>query len=253
MTDGATALRALTRVVGSIAVELPDGVPDAAAAAARLEHGIPGLTGEPLLDWDSLLRAASLITAELAAAGVAIAPVAPALATASARIRPEQILEAALSGATSDLPWEHPGAEALSTVLDWAARPALRAAARSLGGLLPGTWSRGRCPGCGAPPTLSVVSGKERTRRLHCGRCLTSWPYPRVRCPGCGEHRHERLGYLHAPGEADHRRAEVCDSCGTYVKSVAQLDPPGADRLVDLDLETVALDFAALDGGYARV
>ena len=55
------------------------------------------------------------------------------------------------------------------------------------------------------------------------------------------------------PGEGEYRRAEVCDTCGTYVKSGTLLDPPGADRLLALDLETVALEFAALDGGYARV
>jgi FdhE protein len=100
-------------------------------------------------------------------------------------------------------------------------------------------------------PTLSVVRGKEHERRLHCGRCGTSWAFPRVRCPSCGESDHERLGYLHAAGEGEYRRAEVCDGCRSYVKSVALLDAPDADRL--LDLETAALDFIALEGGYTRV
>jgi hypothetical protein len=36
------------------------------------------------------------------------------------------------------------------------------------------------------------------------------------------------------------------------VKSVALLDAPDADRLLELDLETAALDFVALEGGYTR-
>ncbi len=143
--------------------------------------------------------------------------------------------------------------DALATVLDWSARPALRAAAAALAPLLAGArWSRGHCPACGALPTLSVVHGKEHERRLHCGRCGTGWAFPRVRCPSCGESDHERLGYLHAAGEGEYRRAEVCDGCRCYVKSVALLDAPDADRLLELDLETAALDFVALEGGYTR-
>jgi hypothetical protein len=36
-------------------------------------------------------------------------------------------------------------------------------------------------------------------------------------------------------------------------RSILKLHPARADRLLALDLETVALDFAALDGGDARV
>jgi FdhE protein len=143
--------------------------------------------------------------------------------------------------------------DALVTMLDWAARPVLRAAAAALAPVLAGArWSRGHCPACGALPTLSVVHGKEHERRLHCGRCGTGWAFPRVRCPSCGESDHERLGYLHAAGEGEYRRAEVCDGCRCYVKSVALLDAPDADRLLELDLETAALDFVALEGGYTR-
>ena len=143
--------------------------------------------------------------------------------------------------------------DVLAIVLDWAARPALRAAAAAVGPLVLGAhWSRGHCPACGALPTRSVMRGKERERRLLCGRCGTGWAFPRVRCPSCGGSDHERMGYLHAAGEGEHRRAEVCDGCGGYVKSVALLDDPDADRLLQLDLETAALDFLALEGGYTR-
>jgi formate dehydrogenase accessory protein FdhE len=247
-------LRTLARAAASLPVSLPAGVPDPAATRVRLENGIPALTGEPLLGWDALTRNASLLASAVADAGTpAVERAAGALAAVHDPADRERILAAALADPSEAVPAAHPHADVLVLLADWAARPALRAAAAALGAAPQGRWTRGRCPACGAPPALSVVSGKERHRRLYCGRCLTGWGYPRTRCPGCGEHRHDRLGYLHAPGEGDHRRAEVCDTCGTYLKSVALLDPPAAERLLALDLETVALDFAALDRGYARV
>ena len=246
-------LRRLGNAAASIPAVLPPGVPDPAAARIRLENGIPALTGEPLLEWEALVRSVSHLARALAGAGTpGIAGLAESLASFDPAAR-ERCLAAARV-APDDPALAEPGqTDGAALLLDWAARPFLRAAAAALGSVLEGAWRRGRCPACGAPPALSVVSGKERSRRLVCGRCLTGWGYPRSRCPGCGETRHNQLGYLHAPGEGEYRRAEVCDTCGTYVKSVTLLDPPGADRLLALDLETVALDFAALDGGYARV
>jgi FdhE protein len=246
-------LRTLGNAATSAPVALPPGVPDPAAARIRLENGIPALTGEPLLDWDELLRCVAHVETALAGAGTpGIARIAESLARFDPAAR-ERCLAAALASPEDAAPAELGDTARVALLLDWAARPFLRAAAAALGSVLEGAWRRGRCPACGAAPALSVVSGKERSRRLVCGRCLTGWGYPRSRCPGCGETRHDQLGYLHAPGEGEYRRAEVCDTCGTYVKSVTLLDPPGADRVLALDLETVALDFAALDGGYARV
>jgi formate dehydrogenase maturation protein FdhE len=45
---------------------------------------------------------------------------------------------------------------------------------------------------------------------------------------------------------------EVCDTCRSYLKTIAALDPPDPDGLLRLDLETAALDFIALDAGYTR-
>jgi FdhE protein len=246
-------LRTLGNAAASVPVVLPPGVPDPAAMRIRLENGIPALTGEPLLEWDALLRSVSHLARALAGAGIpGIGRVAESLARFDPAAR-ERCLAAALAPPDDTAPAEPGDPARVALLLDWAARPFLRAAAAALGSTLEGAWRRGRCPACGAVPALSVVSGKERSRRLVCGRCLTGWGYPRSRCPGCGETRHDQLAYLHAPGEGEYRRAEVCDTCGTYVKAVTLLDPPGADRLLALDLETVALDFAALDGGYARV
>jgi len=257
--QAAVMLRALTAATHATPVHLPAGVPDAEAAEARLAGGVPALFGEPLLDWEGLRRGVAAVAEALAGTEAAAAAtlVRERLDSPGASLDGGLLCRAAVEGA-----WDAAEAaavplgvdpDALVTMLDWATRPALRAAAAALAPLLAGArWSRGHCPACGALPTLSVVRGKERERRLHCGRCGTGWAFARVRCPSCGGSDHERMGYLHTAGEAEHRRAEVCDGCGGYVKCVALLDDPDTDRLLQLDLETTALDFLALERGYTR-
>jgi formate dehydrogenase accessory protein FdhE len=259
LSRAAALLRALTGAALVTPVHLPAGVPDAEAAEARLGGGVPALIGEPVLNWEGLRRGVAMVADALAStdAAAAAALVRERLDAPAAGLDRDLLCGAAVEGA-----WDVAEAaavplgvdpDALVTMLDWAARPALRAAAAALAPLLAGApWSRGHCPACGALPALSVVRGKEHERRLHCGRCGTGWAFPRVRCPSCGESDHELLGYLHAAGEGEYRRAEVCDGCRCYVKSVALLDPPDAGRLLELDLETAALDFVALEGGYTR-
>jgi FdhE protein len=259
LANAAAVLRALTGAALATTVHLPAGVPDGEAAEARLAGGVPALIGEPLLNWEGLRRGVAAVAEALAGTDAAATAVLvrERLDSPGAGLDHGLLCRAAVEGA-----WDVAEAaavplgvdpDALVTMLDWAARPALRAAAVALAPLLAAArWSRGHCPACGALPTLSVVRGKEHERRLHCGRCGTAWAFPRVRCPSCGESDHERLGYLHAAGEGEYRRAEVCDGCRCYVKSVALLDAPDADRLLELDLETAALDFVALDAGYIR-
>ena len=259
MTPGADIIRTLAAVIRAAPAELPPDVPDARAAEARLSGGIPALTGEPLLDWEGLLHNAGLLARGLTGteAGETVGDVVARLERLAAALDREAVAAAALAGAWDAVADLAPALEldpdALVTVLDYASRPALRAGAAALGSLLAEpSWTRGQCPACGAAPALSVIRGKENERRLHCGRCGTSWAYARVRCPACGERNHERLGLLHAAGEGTYRRAEVCDRCGSYVKSVALLDAPDAGRLLELDLETAALDFIAIEAGYSR-
>lgn len=273
-------LGALIGALRAAPAELPAGVPSSAAAEVRLASGIPALTGEPLADWCALARNVRVIADALADAG-ALAE-ADTRVDADARVDaqsmrrkpdtraalrglerlPDAIDREALAAAALAGAWDAAAAVAphlgldpdvLVTLLDYAARPALRAGAAHLRSLLVATrWSRGTCPACGSAPTLSVVRGKEHERHLHCGRCGTAWAFPRVRCPGCGETRHNQFGHLHAAGEGEFRRVEVCESCRGYVKSIAALDAPSADRLLELDLETAALDFLALEQGYSR-
>ena len=262
-------VEALSRGVGAIVTELPAGVPNELAAEARLASGIPALEGEPLLPPGMLVRNIAAIANALAStdAGNVAAATSERLSAASGALTStdfscDGLTAAALAGAWGPIfewaPSLDLDVEALVTLVDFAARPALQAGAASVAPLLKPLldeprWTRGHCPGCGATPVLSVIRGKERERRLHCGRCATAWAFPRVRCPSCGERNHERLHYLHPEGEGEYRRAEVCDTCRVYIKCVALLDAPGADRLLALDLETAALDFLALEAGYVRV
>jgi FdhE protein len=132
-------------------------------------------------------------------------------------------------------------------------RPVLRAASVAVApAVADARWSRGGCPACGAPPLLAELRGKEEGRTLRCGRCATAWPFARLECAGCGERDHRRLLALHAEREGDHRRADCCESCGLYLKSVAVLDPLSADGVIEEDLATADLDFAAVERGYHR-
>jgi FdhE protein len=252
-------LRALAAAVRATPVQLSPGVPDSEAADARLAGGVPALHGEALVRGADVDPGVAAVAAALAGTevGSIAAAVRDRLHQAADWLDRDLVAHAAVNGdwdlvQSLAVPLEA-DPDALVAVLDWAVRPALRSAAAALAPVLAASsWARGHCPACGAAPTLSVMRGKERERRLHCGRCGTSWAFDRVRCPSCGERDHRRLGYLHAEGEGEYRRAEVCDGCRTYVKSVSLLDEPDADRLLELDFETAALDFLALEGGYAR-
>jgi FdhE protein len=132
-----------------------------------------------------------------------------------------------------------------------AAVPLLQACARTMGREVPASWWEGYCPVCGAWPTLAEFRGLERKRWLRCGRCGSGWELPLLRCPFCAETNHENLGYLAPEGETA-RKVDVCDTCKGYLKGEPTVrELPWWGVLLD-DVETVALDVAALDRGYHR-
>ena len=140
----------------------------------------------------------------------------------------------------------------LRVVAQVATVPLLRGCARTIGSEVSQAWCEGYCPLCGAWPTLAEFRGLERKRWLRCGRCGIGWEVPWLRCPFCAETSHENLGYLAPKDGETARKVEVCDTCRGYVKAEPTVrELPWWGVLLD-DVETVALDVAALDRGYHR-
>ncbi|HJU67880.1 MAG TPA: formate dehydrogenase accessory protein FdhE [Gemmatimonadaceae bacterium] len=263
MGTAVTALRAILGALRECEVTLPDDVPSHAAARARLHGGIPALMGEALLTGDTLLSHAELIASRLAEIGLFDSTNVLATMRRSRRAMDGEALAAmSLTGSWDLLSTEGArlGVESdtLLALFDYAARPALRAGAQSLGTVLEEMhWGRGICPACGAPPLLAELLPENERRdeaplALRCGRCAASWGVERLRCPHCGERDHRKLGYIHVDGEQEFRRVERCDSCHGYVKALAVLRSLDADVLLEEDLATSGLDLIAVERGYHR-
>ena len=113
----------------------------------------------------------------------------------------------------------------------------------------------GRCPACGAPPSISFrksMSGSDGAARfLGCGLCGTEWQTNRIRCPSCGETDPQRLpGWQSETHPA--ARVEACETCHRYVKSVDLTLDARAVPEVD-ELRSLSLDLWAVDRGYVRL
>jgi len=138
--------------------------------------------------------------------------------------------------------------EALTQALTMSARPFLARAVDALHqrvDLLP--WTRAYCPFCGGDPEFALLP-RAGGRRLVCGRCTASWPFPEEACPHCGN---TLRGYTTSFTSRNRRyRLVGCDACRRYVKA---FDAQHADRPFMLDVDTIAslpLDAAALQRGY---
>ena len=265
LEPAAASLRALLAAMRAVVVHLPPDVPDLEVAAARLHGGVPALTGEPVSDGATLLADLESMCARLreepggrgAATLGALSAVEGALRTGRPRVDADVLARAAAAGDWDEVLAAAPQLDvdeyALVAALDYAVRPALRAAAARVTALIADTrWERGACPACGAPPLLAELHGKDAGRVLRCGRWASAWSFPRVGCAACGERDHRRLGALHREGEEDYRRAEYCEQCRRYLKTVAVLDPLTPDGVIEEDLATAALDLAAVERGYHR-
>ena len=243
-----------------IAAQCPDGVPDLVAAEMRRAAGVTALEGEPLLSGSAFLRAARALGSAAAAAepgvGQTMLGIAAQLETLDepsldelARLAIGGVWEAVLPLASTLALDEY----ALVTVADYAARPALVAAAGRLLQLR-SLFDRAtsHCPICGSPPLLAELSGKDGARSLRCARCGTRWGYPRLVCVWCGEQDANALRAVHEEGGAGVRQADCCNTCRGYLKAIAVLDPLDYVSLLTTDLETAGLDLVAVDRGYAR-
>ena len=111
---------------------------------------------------------------------------------------------------------------------------------------------RGVCPCCGSTPVAGLVTASGRTpgtRYLHCSLCATAWNHVRAVCITCGESRALSLQAIEGGDEV--AKAETCDSCRTYSKTLYQAKDMKVDPVAD-DLATLALDVLVTEAGWAR-
>ena len=110
-------------------------------------------------------------------------------------------------------------------------------------------WDQGYCPACGSWPARAEVVGCHRT--LRCSFCASAWEMTTYACIYCAENGGAFV--TAAPDEErKDRRLEVCSSCGGYLKSVDTGILSPFPLLSIGDLETMDLDVAAMEHGYAR-
>jgi FdhE protein len=144
-------------------------------------------------------------------------------------------------------------ADALESVAALLPVPFLQACNRCMTSGASETWTKGYCPVCGSWPALAEVRGIDRNRYLRCGRCGAGWFAHPLSCPFCANHDHEALVAL-VPATAAGARAsvEACVSCSGYVKTFTRLQGLAPEAVMLADLDSVELDLAALEQGYAR-
>ena len=112
-------------------------------------------------------------------------------------------------------------------------------------------WRKGYCPICGAWPILSEQRGRDKHRYLRCGRCGAGWRFNRLQCAWCDNTQQKELSFLFDPDQPT-CRADTCDYCRGYIKTIITFDPLEADMLPVHDLATTFLDQMAAAEGYKR-
>jgi FdhE protein len=110
-------------------------------------------------------------------------------------------------------------------------------------------WTHGYCPACGSWPALAeAVSGH---RVLRCSFCAFAWELARYACIYCGDDSDRFVTAAPDVNRKD-RRVEVCGACSSYLKTVDVPELSPFPLLAIADLETMDLDMAAMEQGYAR-
>jgi formate dehydrogenase accessory protein FdhE len=109
------------------------------------------------------------------------------------------------------------------------------------------------CPLCGAKPIVGVLrrEGDGAKKSLICMLCAHEWAFRRIYCPACGEEREPQMAFYSAP-EIAHVRADVCDTCHTYLKCIDLTKTGLAIPVVD-ELATIPLDLWAREHGYQKL
>jgi FdhE protein len=230
--------------------------------AAKLVHGVPVLSGEPIpLPLPMLKPPLVGLCDALASGGAGETATHIRDAIAAGGIEPGSLLAASLArnqaairtgavhrGLAPDLVWlvaelaVSPFVHLLQTTLLANTSDATLASALD-------EWDRGYCPACGSWPAIAEVVGGHRV--LRCSFCSSGWELHSYACIYCGESG-EKFVTAAPNDERKDRRVEVCTACGAYLKTVdfAELSP--FPLLSISDMETTDLDVAAMEHGFAR-
>lgn len=143
-------------------------------------------------------------------------------------------------------------AEPLRAVVSLLPMPFLQACQRRWRASGAASWVQGSCPVCAAWPSFVEVRGIERQRFARCGRCGCDWHDEMLRCRYCGILDHQRQVTLQPERARSHASVEACLACGHYTKAFTQLQGAAPADVMLHDLDSVELDFAALEEGYTR-
>jgi formate dehydrogenase accessory protein FdhE len=109
------------------------------------------------------------------------------------------------------------------------------------------------CPLCGSKPIVGVLrsEGDGAKKSLICMLCAHEWNFRRIYCPACGEEREPQMAFYSAT-EIAYVRADVCDSCHHYIKTVDLTKDGRAVPVVD-ELATIPLNLWATEHGYLKL
>jgi FdhE protein len=110
-------------------------------------------------------------------------------------------------------------------------------------------WEEGKCPICGARPSLLSVS-PEGLHRQHCSFCGTNGPGDAIGCPVCHNRKTALLNTFLIKKEKGFT-VRACDLCKSYVKIVngellGRMTPDLADLI------SLPLDVVVQEKGYKR-
>jgi FdhE protein len=140
----------------------------------------------------------------------------------------------------------------LSFLVQASVRPSVIAQMEQLRGALNlEEWLQGGCPLCGSAPQMAQLRDEGGKRYLQCSFCSCQWRWERIACPSCLNKDFDSLHYLYTEEEEAYR-ADLCDRCKGYIKTV---DASKLDYEPYLDLEdivTMHLDILAAEKGYRR-
>jgi FdhE protein len=112
----------------------------------------------------------------------------------------------------------------------------------------------GVCPACGGKPVASMVigfQGAEGARYAACSCCSTMWNEVRVKCLTCGSTKGVGYRAVETGTEEATIKAEVCDTCSSWVKILYQNKNPSLEVIAD-DVASLGLDLLMKDTDYKR-